>query len=251
MRTEVRSTEINPSNQYRWTIRFMLTLLDPNQADQAFPHISLALSEPDGLLAVGGCLSTQRIINAYSQGIFPWYSNEDPILWWSPDPRLVIFPDKLHISKSLQKTLRKQHFQISFDTAFSRVIQACAAPRSNEAGTWLTPEMQSAYIRLHQEGHAHSVEAWHDNKLVGGLYGIAVGQVFFGESMFHRKTDASKVAFISLVQQLSHWGYHLIDCQVHTEHLVSLGAEEVTRSNFSSLLQQYYQRKRISTAWQR
>ena len=228
----------------------MLTLLDPKQAGQSFPPVALALSEPDGLLAVGGCLSTQRIINAYSLGIFPWYSNEDPILWWSPDPRLVIFPDKLHISKSLQKTLRKQHFQISFDTAFSEVIEACAAPRSQETGTWLTPEMQAAYIRLHKEGYAHSVEAWHDNQLVGGLYGIAVGQVFFGESMFHSKTDASKVAFVSLIQQLSNWGYQLIDCQVHTQHLVKLGAEEITRTHFSSLLQQYHQRKPVSTAWQ-
>ena len=228
----------------------MLTLLDPKQADQAFPPVALALSEPDGLLAVGGCLSTQRIINAYSQGIFPWYSDDDPILWWSPDPRLVLFPDKLHISTSLQKTLRRQDFQISFDTAFAEVIKACAAPRSKETGTWLTHDMQAAYIRLHQEGHAHSVEAWQNNKLVGGLYGIAVGQVFFGESMFHTKTDASKVAFISLIQQLSNWGYKLIDCQVHTEHLVKLGAEEISRTRFSSLLQQYHQRTPVSTAWQ-
>lgn len=228
----------------------MLTLLDPNQADQAFPPVALALSEPDGLLAVGGCLSTQRIINAYSQGIFPWYSDEDPILWWSPDPRLVIFPEQLHISKSLHKTLRRQVFQISIDTAFTEVIKACAAPRSKETGTWLSPEMQTAYIRLHQEGHAHSVEAWQDNKLVGGLYGLAVGQVFFGESMFHSKTDASKAAFVSLIKQLSLWGYQIIDCQVHTPHLISLGAEEITRQRFSALLQQYHQRQPAATAWQ-
>jgi leucyl/phenylalanyl-tRNA--protein transferase len=228
----------------------MLTLLDPNQADQAFPPVALALSEPDGLLAVGGCLSTQRIINAYSQGIFPWYSDEDPILWWSPDPRLVIFPKQLHISKSLHKTLRRQVFQISIDTAFTEVIKACAAPRSKETGTWLSPEMQTAYIRLHQEGHAHSVEAWQDNKLVGGLYGLAVGQVFFGESMFHSKTDASKAAFVSLIKQLSLWGYQIIDCQVHTPHLISLGAEEITRQRFSALLQQYHQRQPAATAWQ-
>ena len=227
----------------------MLTLLDPNQADQAFPPLTEALTEPDGLLAVGGCLSTQRIINAYTQGIFPWYNNDDPILWWSPDPRLIIFPEKLHLSKSLKKTLRKQTFQITFNTAFTRVIKACAAPRSNEPGTWLLPDMQLAYCRLHKEGHAHSVEVWHDGKLVGGLYGIAVGQVFFGESMFHRKTDASKVAFVSLVQQLSLWGYQLIDCQIHTQHLVSLGAEEIPRKQFSSLLQQYHHCKPHSTAW--
>lgn len=228
----------------------MLTLLDPNQADQAFPPVSSALNEPNGLLAVGGCLSTQRIINAYSQGIFPWYSDADPILWWSPDPRLVLFPSHLHISKSLKKTLRKDTFQIRFDTAFQEVIKACAAPRSNETGTWLTAEMQAAYIRLHGEGYAHSVEAWHDNQLVGGLYGIAVGQVFFGESMFHHKTDASKLAFISLVQQLALWGYQLIDCQVHTPHLVSLGAEEISRTRFSTLIQKYHQEKPNNTAWQ-
>ncbi|OQK18722.1 leucyl/phenylalanyl-tRNA--protein transferase [Methyloprofundus sedimenti] len=228
----------------------MLTLLDPNFANQDFPSTHLALRDPDGLLAVGGCLSTQRIINAYSQGIFPWYSNEDPILWWSPDPRLVIFPKQLHISRSLQKTLRKQDFKISFDTAFTEVIKACAAPRSQESGTWLTAEMQVAYIRLHDEGYAHSVEAWHDNKLVGGLYGIAIGQVFFGESMFHSKTDASKVAFVSLIQQLSLWDFQLIDCQVHTQHLVSMGAEEIRRTRFCSLLQLYKQRKPAVHAWQ-
>lgn len=229
----------------------MLTLLDSGQADQAFPHVSQALTEPDGLLAVGGCLSTQRIINAYSQGIFPWYSNDDPILWWSPDPRLIIYPEKLHLSRSLQKTLRRQTFQVTFDTAFTQVIKACATPRSDDAGTWLLPEMQQAYIRLHKEGYAHSIEAWHQDKLVGGLYGIAVGQVFFGESMFYHKTDASKVAFVTLIQRLSDWGYQLVDCQVHTQHLVSLGAEEISRTHFSSLLQRFRHHKPHSIAWQK
>lgn len=228
----------------------MLTLLDPMQADQAFPAVEQALKEPDGLLAVGGCLSTQRVINAYSQGIFPWYSDQDPILWWSPDPRLVIFPEKLHISRTLGKTLRKQHFQISFDKAFAQVIQACAAPRTQQTGTWLTSEMQMAYMRLHNEGYAHSVEAWQNNKLVGGLYGIAVGQIFFGESMFHKQTDASKVAFVNLIHQLSSWGYQLIDCQVHTSHLVSLGAEEITRTRFSDLIQCLHQLNPANSAWQ-
>ena len=229
----------------------MLTFLDSNQADQPFPPITQALTEPDGLLAAGGCLSTQRIINAYTLGIFPWYSNNDPILWWSPDPRLVIFPENLHLARSLQKTLRKQIFQITFDTAFTQVIKACAAPRSNESGTWLLPEMQQAYHRLHNEGYAHSIEAWHDGELVGGLYGIAIGQVFFGESMFHRKTDASKVAFVTLIQQLSNWGYQLVDCQVHTQHLVSLGAEEISRAHFASLLQKHHHCKPRSSAWQK
>jgi len=228
----------------------MLTALDPLQANQDFPPIARALTEPDGLLAVGGCLSTTRIINAYRQGIFPWYSHDDPILWWSPNPRLVIFPNKLHISKSLKKTQRKQIFQLSFDKAFAEVIQACASPREQESGTWLTTEMQNSYIRLHKEGHAHSMEAWYQGELVGGLYGIAIGQVFFGESMFHTKTDASKIAFISLIQNLANWGYQLIDCQVHSEHLVSLGAEEIPRTEFSTLLQHHRNLKPDMTAWQ-
>jgi len=229
----------------------MLTLLDPGRADQAFPSISTALTDPDGLLAVGGCLSTQRIINAYRQGIFPWYSDEDPILWWSPNPRLVVFPDQLHVSKSLQKTQRKQTFQLSFDTAFADVIQACSMPRAQDSGTWLLPEMQAAYTRLHEEGHAHSMEAWFQGELVGGLYGIAIGQVFFGESMFHTKTDASKIAFVTLVQQLTEWGYQLIDCQVHTVHLASLGAEEMPRSDFAILLRKFLQNKPHATAWKK
>ena len=229
----------------------MLTLLDPGRADQAFPSISTALTDPDGLLAVGGCLSTQRIINAYRQGIFPWYSDEDPILWWSPNPRLVVFPDQLHVSKSLQKTQRKQTFQLSFDTAFADVIQACSMPRAQDSGTWLLPEMQAAYTRLHEEGHAHSMEAWFQGELVGGLYGIAIGQVFFGESMFHTKTDASKIAFVTLVQQLTEWGYQLIDCQVHTDHLASLGAEEMPRSDFAILLRKFLQNKPHATAWKK
>lgn len=229
----------------------MLPFLHPDQTNQPFPPITQALTEPDGLLAIGGCLSTQRIINAYTQGIFPWYSNDAPILWWSPDPRLILFPEKLYLSKSLQKTLRKQTFQITFDTAFSQVIRACAAPRSDDSDTWLLPEMQQAYRRLHHEGYAHSVEAWYQGELVGGLYGIAIGQVFFGESMFYSKTDASKVAFVTLVQQLSCWGYQLIDCQVHTQHLVSLGAEETARSHFSTLLDRYRHCKPHSTAWQK
>jgi leucyl/phenylalanyl-tRNA--protein transferase len=229
----------------------MLTLLDPDRADQAFPPISTALSDPDGLLAVGGCLSTQRIINAYRQGIFPWYSDEDPILWWSPNPRLIVFPDQLHVSKSLQKTQRKQIFQLSFDTAFADVIQACSMPRAQDSGTWLLPEMQAAYIRLHEEGHAHSMEAWFQGELVGGLYGIAIGRVFFGESMFHIKTDASKIAFVTLAQLLTKWGYQLIDCQVHTDHLASLGAKEIPRSDFAILLRRFLQNKPHANAWQK
>jgi len=216
-----------------------LPILDPINPDQKFPDIETALSEPDGLLAAGGCLSSQRLINAYKQGIFPWYSPGEPILWWSPNPRLVLFPEKLKASRSLQKTIRKKMFSISYDQNFAQVMQYCAAPRADEMGTWITEEMYQAYTTLHQQGLAHSFEAWFDGELVGGLYGIAIGQVFFGESMFHRKTNASKVAFYHLVTQLSSWGYQLIDCQIHTNHLISLGAEEINRMDFSSLLKQY------------
>jgi len=231
-------------------VKFMLPYLDPDQPQQNFPPLHEALTDPDGLLAAGGCLSTTRLINAYANGIFPWYSPEDPILWWSPNPRLVIFPDQLHISKSLKKTLRKQRFKITFNSAFADVISACSNPRVDEAGTWLSNEMQAAYIDLHQLGYAHSIEAWHDGKLVGGLYGIAIGLVFFGESMFHTQTDASKIAFVSLIQQLTEWGYQMIDCQVHSNHLVSLGAEEIPRNHFISLLEQHSQTAPHPNAWQ-
>ncbi|MDC9727827.1 MAG: leucyl/phenylalanyl-tRNA--protein transferase [Methyloprofundus sp.] len=228
----------------------MLPYLDPHQPSQNFPSLSEALTDPDGLLAAGGCLSSTRLLSAYRNGIFPWYSEDDPILWWSPDPRLVIFPNQLHISKSLQKTIRKQPFTLSFDKAFADVIAACSNPRADGLGTWLSPEMQNAYIQLHQQGHAHSIEAWADNQLVGGLYGIAIGRVFFGESMFHTQTDASKIAFVTLIQQLTEWGYQLIDCQVHSDHLVSLGAEEIPRTHFISLLKQHRDNAPNQQAWQ-
>lgn len=213
-----------------------LTILDALSPNQAFPSLDKALGEPNGLIAVGGCLSPQRIVNAYRHGIFPWFNPGEPILWWSPDPRLVLFPDKLIVSRSLHKTLRKQLFEIRYDSAFEQVIAACAAPRSDQGGTWITEDMKQAYLHLHRLGIAHSVEAWQDQQLVGGLYGLAIGQVFFGESMFHRKTDASKVVFAHLARQLTSWGYQLIDCQVSSVHLFSLGAEEIPRSTFANLL---------------
>lgn len=227
-----------------------LTVLDPNNPDQDFPLVSKALREPDGLLAVGGCLSQHRLLTAYRHGIFPWYNPGEPILWWSPNPRLVLFPDKLLISRSLHKTLRKNIFSVTFDRAFNDVIAACADPRKDAAGTWITDEINAAYNQLHQAGLAHSVEAWLGDELVGGLYGVAIGQVFFGESMFHTRTDASKVAFASLVNQLNTWGYQLIDCQVHTHHLESLGAEEISRDAFTALLDQHCDAPALSSAWQ-
>ncbi|MDD1622449.1 MAG: leucyl/phenylalanyl-tRNA--protein transferase [Methylococcaceae bacterium] len=228
-----------------------LTLLDPDRPEQAFPPLYKALNEPNGLLAFGGCLSPQRIINAYRHGIFPWYNPGEPILWWSPDPRLVLFPDKLKVSRSLNKALRKQPFQIQYDRAFSRVLAACAAPRREDGGTWITEEMKQAYQNLHRLGFAHSFEAWRDGELVGGLYGIAIGKVFFGESMFHTQTDASKVAFVHLVRRLEDWGYQLIDCQVRSEHLLSLGAEDIRRADFLARLEQLCPQSQSPQAWQR
>jgi len=216
-----------------------LTILNPKDPNQAFPPVIKALREPDGLLAIGGCLSQTRLLNAYRQGIFPWYNPGEPILWWSPDPRLVLFPDKLALSRSLRKTIRKKMFFVTYDLAFNEVITNCAKPREDEAGTWITADIKSAYNELHRRGIAHSVETWFDGELVGGLYGVALGQVFFGESMFHTMTDASKVAFVTLVEDIKHWGYQLVDCQVHTQHLVSLGAEEISRDQFSLILGQY------------
>lgn len=215
-----------------------------------FPDVSLALREPDGLLAVGGDLSIERLLAAYRRGIFPWYSDEQPILWWSPDPRSILRPEKLHISKSLRKTLRKSNFIVTLDQAFAEVIHHCSAPRKDSVGTWITNEMMYAYNRLHQAGHAHSVECWQESKLVGGLYGIAIGQVFFGESMFSLVADASKVAFVHLVKQLQNWGYKLIDCQIQSSHLDSLGAENIPRNVFVHSLEHYCQQTGKKSPWQ-
>jgi len=227
-----------------------LTILDANNPGQDFPPVNKALLEPNGLLAVGGCLSKERLLNAYRHGIFPWYNPGEPILWWSPDPRLVLFPDRLIVSRSLRKTLRKNTFLFTFDQAFNEVIAACAEPRKDAAGTWITEEINQAYNELHSLGIAHSAEAWFEGELVGGLYGVALGQVFFGESMFHTKTDASKVVFASLVEQLKSWNYQLIDCQVHTSHLESFGAQEIDRSTFTKLLDDYCEIPADQSAWQ-
>lgn len=201
-----------------------------------FPPLEQALNHPDGLLAVGGDLSVERLIVAYRQGIFPWYSEEQPILWWSPRQRLVLFPEHLKVSRSLRKTLRTHDFVITMDQNFRGVVEACALPRHNQQGTWITQDIIEAYCQLHQRHLAHSVETWLHGKLVGGLYGIALGKVFFGESMFSSVSEASKVAFVKFVRQLQQWNYELIDCQVKTEHLMSLGAFEIPRQKFRALL---------------
>lgn len=210
--------------------------LDPRDPAAPFPPVELALRDPDGLLALGGDLSPERLLAAYRQGIFPWYSEGQPILWWSPDPRMVLQPNELKISRSLRKTLRKRAFRITLDEDFPAVMEACAEPRADGLGTWITEDMTLAYRRLHELGYAHSVEAWQDGRLVGGLYGVALGKVFFGESMFTRATDASKVAFVHLVRQLQRWDFVLIDCQVYTGHLASLGAAPIPRRDFSAIL---------------
>lgn len=202
----------------------------------SFPPLDRALKEPNGLLAMGGDLTPQRLLEAYRKGIFPWFNEGEPILWWSPDPRMVLFPDELRISRSLSKELKKSNYQIRADHRFSEVMQACAAPRKGQAGTWIHPEMIAAYTTLHEMKFAHSVEMWMDDELVGGLYGIALGQIFFGESMFSRVPNASKIAFVHLVKQVQEWGFGLIDCQVKTNHLASLGAREIPRAAFAQYL---------------
>lgn len=202
-----------------------------------FPPLDKALHEPNGLLAAGGDLSPERLIQAYRHGCFPWYQDGQPLLWWSPDPRTVLFPDELHVSKSLTKILRQEVFQITFDQAFDAVIKACAGPRSYADGTWITNPMQAAYRELHKRGVAHSVEVWANGELMGGLYGLAMGRLFFGESMFSLASNASKVGFVHLVKQLQAWGFVLIDCQMPTEHLQSFGARPISRQQFAEYLQ--------------
>ena len=201
--------------------------------DTAFPPIDDALSEPNGLMAIGGDLSVRRLIEAYQHGIFPWYSEGEPILWWSPNPRMVLFPDELNVSRSLSKVLKKQLFDIRINTAFRQVITACSAtPRPLQLGTWISPEMIDAYCRLHHAGHAISVESWQNDVLVGGCYGIKINRMFYGESMFHHVSDASKVAFVHMVRYLLNQQVGLIDCQMPTPLLASFGGREIPRSLF-------------------
>ncbi|WP_455206626.1 leucyl/phenylalanyl-tRNA--protein transferase [Kaarinaea lacus] len=224
-------------------------LINPNDTSYEFPDASLALEEPNGLLAVGGDLSPQRLLNAYRQGIFPWFNPGEPILWWSPNPRAVLFPEKIKISRSLRRTLNKHKFSLTTDQAFDEVITACQAPRTTQQGTWITTEMRNAYNEMHRLGYAHSIECWQNCDLVGGLYGMAIGQVFFGESMFSRKSDASKVALVYLADKLIEWGYRLIDCQVESDHLISLGAENIPREQFSAYLNRWCDLPVAQNAW--
>ena len=219
------------------------------RANDSFPPVEQALQSPNGLLAAGADLGTQRLLDAYKHGIFPWFSEGQPVLWWSPDPRLVLFLDELKVSRSLRKTLARQPFQVRADSAFRQVMLACAEPRTEEGGTWITPEMLDAYCELHRLGYAHSIESWCEGELVGGLYGVALGRAFFGESMFARRADASKVALAHLVQYLRTLEFGLIDCQMYTSHLVSLGAREIARSEFCARLAKLVHFPQSNTHW--
>ncbi len=201
-------------------------------ASDTFPHPSQALTDPNGLLCAGRDLSATLVLRAYERGIYPWYSDEQPVLWWSPDPRMVMYPQRFILHRSLRKTLKNIDYEIRVDTSFETVMRACADPRPDQEGTWISEAVIDAYCGLHRAGFAHSVETWMDGELVGGLYGVALGRVFFGESMFMRRTDASKIAFAHLVAQLSRWGFELIDCQQQTPHLASMGAAPISREKF-------------------
>ena len=202
----------------------------------SFPPVESALRDPNGLLAMGGDLSVERLLDAYRHGIFPWFNPGEPILWWSPDPRMVLLPQAIRVTRSLAKRIRNGGFELRVDTAFAEVMRACAAPRDDALGSWISPAMVAAYGRLFDAGYAHSVETWHDGVLVGGLYGVAIGRMFYGESMFSRMPDASKVALVHLARQLQDWDFGMIDCQMETPHLASLGARTLPRAAFTARL---------------
>jgi len=234
------------SGYYRLPAGFVAALED----DDPFPPLEQALQEPNGLLAIGGDLTPPRLLEAYRHGIFPWFNDDNPILWWSPDPRMVLFPDELKVSRSLAKRLKQQDYEVRYDTAFREVIQACAAsPRPRQGGTWISPEMVEAYCRLFGLGYAHSAETWMDGELAGGLYGVAIGRMFYGESMFHRRPDASKIAFVHLVRQLQQQGCGMIDCQMKTAHLERFGAREIARNKFVGKLAEWVNYPQTPGPW--
>lgn len=216
----------------------MIPWLEPGDP---FPPVDMALRDPDGLLAAGLELTPQRILDAYRQGIFPWFSEGQPVLWWSPDPRMVLVPSEIRVTPSMRKVLRNRPYEVRCDTAFEAVMRACAEPREGQAGTWISDHMIAAYGALHMQGWAHSVETWVDGELAGGLYGLALGRMFYGESMFSRARDTSKIALVHLARYLESQGYALIDCQMNTAHLASMGGREIARSEFCRVLSQSVQ----------
>jgi leucyl/phenylalanyl-tRNA---protein transferase len=230
-------------------MRGSIVWLSERDSPQAFPPVERALSEPDGLLAAGGDLSPPRLLEAYRRGICPWYSRGQPILWWCPDPRAVLIPQHIKVSRSLAKTIRNRGFETKIDQSFREVLRYCGSTELRPGGTWLSPEMRAAYLRLHKLGYAHSVETWLNDRLVGGLYGIAIGNVFFGESMFSLERDASKVALKRLCDELVARGFQIIDCQMATPHLMSLGAELIPRLDFIQLLSAHVGEDLTPRAW--
>ncbi|TAL36736.1 MAG: leucyl/phenylalanyl-tRNA--protein transferase [Spirochaetes bacterium] len=217
----------------------------PNEI--VFPPVHLA--HESGILAVGGDLTPERLLAAYREGIFPWYSPEDPILWWSPDPRFVLYPAEIRIARTMRQVLRRNIFTVTFDRAFRDVVAGCRTPRKTQAGTWITDEMLEAYCLLHERGYAHSVEAWREGALAGGLYGVSLGGMFFGESMFARESNASKAALVTLAEALGENGFDMIDCQVYTGHLESLGAREIPRTEFMTILRSSLERVTLRGNW--
>lgn len=224
----------------------MIPWLEPSEP---FPAVETALRDPDGLLAAGADLSPARLVDAYTHGIFPWFNDEEPPLWWSPDPRMVVFTRERRVPRSLRKVMAAGRYRVTLDTAFTEVMQGCAEPRPDQDGTWITPQIVEAYVALHRLGHAHSVEAWDGDALVGGLYGVVVGRMFFGESMFARRADASKVAFMTLLAQFERWEMPLVDCQVSTEHLASLGGRELPRGEFLAEVGRLVTQEPIPSPW--
>lgn len=214
-----------------------------------FPPVNRALAEPNGLLAAGADLSAPRLLDAYRRGIFPWYSDGEPLLWWSPDPRMVLVPGAHRLARSLRKRIRQRGYEVRCDSAFETVIRACAAPRAAQPGTWITPDMMTAYCALHDAGWAHSVEIWIDGQLAGGLYGVALGRMFYGESMFARVPDASKIALAHLARQLARWEFGMIDCQMSTPHLAAAGAREIPRSEFMRRLRDLVNYPQLPAPW--
>lgn len=228
----------------------MIFALDGTPPNQRFPHPRHAETDPDGLIAVGGDLSPERLLRAYRQGIFPWYSKGQPILWWSPNPRTLLYPKEIHIARSLRREMRKQDYQLKLDQAFDQVLLDCAAPRTHEPDTWLLPEMRSAYSELHRLGHAHSIELWSNETLVGGMYGLAIGRAFFGESMFSRVPSASRVVMVYLSWLLQQHDFAFLDCQVFNPHLQRMGAREVARPEFLTQLAQSIDATPSGAIWQ-
>lgn len=223
--------------------------LDPRDPNQPFPPPSRAMRDPNGLLAIGGDLSVERLLRAYSSGIFPWYNPNEPILWWCPDPRAVLDPAEFHVSHSLEKRIRKPDYAVTLDRAFADVLDGCTASRRGSNGTWLGTDMKRAYLELREAGHAHSAEVWRNGRLVGGLYGVALGRAFFGESMFSTETDSSKLALYWLCQQLKAWSFEMIDCQIASQHLRTLGAAEISRDRFLSRLRSAQQAPSRTGLW--